>query len=61
VDGAPAPLVVANVAAMGIVVPAGTHVVSWHYAPPGLVPGVAATALGLAGCVALARTRRRRP
>jgi hypothetical protein len=60
-DGAGAPLVAANVAAMGVVVPPGTHRVTWRYAPPGLVPGAAATALGLAGCAALARRKRRRP
>jgi len=56
-----APIVAANVAAMGVVVPPGTHLVTWRYAPPGLVPGAAATALGLAGCAVLARRNRRGP
>lgn len=59
-DGEPAPLVPANIAAMGVVVPSGTHLVSWRYTPPGLVPAVGATALGLVGCAALARRKRRR-
>ncbi len=60
VDGAVSPLVVSNVAAMGLVVPAGTHEVSWTYAPPGLAAGAGATLLGLAGCIILARGRGRR-
>ncbi|HSB36289.1 MAG TPA: hypothetical protein VLH41_05395 [Thermoanaerobaculia bacterium] len=55
VDGAPAPLVPANIAAMGVVVPTGTHVVSWRYAPPGLLAGMGLSALGLTGGAALAR------
>jgi len=55
VDGGPAPLVPANIAAMGVVVPTGTHVVSWRYAPPGLLAGMGLSALGLTGCAALAR------
>lgn len=60
VDGAVSPLVTANVAAMGILVPGGTHEVSWRYVPPGLGPGAAATLLGLAGCIIPVRARRRR-
>ncbi|MFI5182017.1 MAG: hypothetical protein ACHQPI_11535 [Thermoanaerobaculia bacterium] len=59
VDGAVSPIVVANVAGMGIVVAGGTHEVSWRYSPPGLAPGAAATLLGLAGCIILVRAKRR--
>lgn len=58
-DGAPAGLVPANIAAMGVVVPSGTHVVSWRYAPPGLVPGATLSAFGVLGCAALALGGRR--
>ena len=58
-DGEPAGLVPANIAAMGVVVPTGTHVVTWRYAPPGLLPGAALSALGLLGCAALALAGRR--
>jgi hypothetical protein len=60
VDGAVSPLVLSNVAGMGIVVPTGTHEVSWSYAPPGLVPGAALTLLGLAGCIILPSRKWRR-
>ncbi len=60
VDGAVSSLVRSNVAGMGIVVPAGTHDISWTYAPPGLAPGGAGTLLGLAGCIILARRKGRR-
>lgn len=58
VDGAPAPIVLANVAAMGVLVSEGVHEVRWHYSPPGLLAGAALTLAGLAGCAVLARPRR---
>ena len=59
VDGVASPIVLANVAGMGIVVPDGTHVVSWTYSPPGLGPGAAATLLGLAASLALVYAKKR--
>jgi uncharacterized membrane protein YfhO len=58
-DGVASPILLTNVAGMGIVVPDGSHDVSWTYSPPGLWPGVAATILGLAACAALMYTRKR--
>lgn len=60
IDGVSSPIVPANLAGMGLVVPGGTHEVSWVYSPPGLAPGVVATLLGLAACVALVNARRKR-
>jgi hypothetical protein len=60
VDGLPAPLLEANVAAMAVAVGAGEHEVRFAYAPPGLGAGAALTIAGLAGCAALAFARRRR-
>lgn len=59
-DGQEAPMITANVAAMGVVVPEGEHVVEWRYTPPGLWVGAALSCLGLAGCLWLAVARRRR-
>mgnify|MGYP005841200597 CR=1 FL=1 len=59
-DGQQTPMITANVAAMGVVVPEGEHVVEWRYTPPGLWAGAALSCLGLAGCLWLARGRRRR-
>jgi hypothetical protein len=59
VDGRPAPLLEANVAAMAVAVGAGEHEVRFAYAPAGLVAGAALTIAGLAGCAALAFARRR--
>ncbi len=54
-----APIVMANLGAMGILVPGGHHVVAWRYAPVGLGTGIALTLAGLAGCLALALISRR--
>ena len=43
-----------NLAAMGVLVPAGEHDVCWEYHPPGFVAGVVLTLTGLAGCIVLA-------
>ncbi len=59
-DGREVPVVTANLAAMGVVVPAGEHQVEWRYSPPGLAAGLALTGLGLGGCLWLALRRRRR-
>jgi len=58
VDGEEAPLHVADLAAMGVVVSRGVHEVRFDYWPTGLVPGAALTLAGLGGCVLLARRRR---
>lgn len=55
-DGRRVPIVRANLGAMGIVVPAGRHVIAWVYAPVGLGIGLVLTLAGLAGCVVLALT-----
>ncbi len=61
-DGRPTLGVEADIAAMGVVVPAGVHEVRWQYTPPGLVVGVALTLAGLAGCLLLSvSSSRRRP
>jgi hypothetical protein len=59
VDGLASPIVAANAGGMGIVVPDGTHDVAWSYSPRGLVPGVAATLLGLAACFVLVYGQKR--
>ncbi len=60
-DDRPVAAVDADLGAMGIVVPAGEHVVRWTYAPPLFVPGLLLTLAGLSGCLAMAvRSRRRR-
>ena len=51
VDGRRAPVVEADLAAMGVVVRDGEHEVRWQYAPPGLAVGLALTLGGLAGCL----------
>ena len=53
VDGRPAALMEADLAAMAVVVPGGEHEVRWRYSPPGLAAGAALTLAGLAGCLAL--------
>ncbi len=59
VDDRPAAMVTANLAGMGVVVPAGEHQVEWRYSPPGLAAGALLTVVGLAGCLGLALSRRR--
>jgi hypothetical protein len=60
-DGHPAPIREADLGAMGVVVPEGEHEVRWEYSPPGLRVGVALTLAGLAGCLVLSLSSRRRP
>jgi hypothetical protein len=60
VDGRPAPLLVANLAAMAVAVGAGEHEVRFRYEPAGLPLGATLTVAGLAGCVVLVGRRRRR-
>ncbi|MGE5235286.1 MAG: YfhO family protein [Acidobacteriota bacterium] len=52
-DGRPAALHTADLAAMGVAVPDGKHDVCWSYEPPGLAAGAAMTLAGLVGCVIL--------
>ena len=60
IDGAPAQVVRAGGRHLGAVVPAGAHVVSFRYVPPGLRLGSALAALALAiTAVLLARPRER--
>ncbi|WP_147470360.1 YfhO family protein [Corallococcus sp. AB049A] len=62
-DGAPVPILAANVAVRAVPVPAGRHSVVMRYRTPGLVPGVALGlltlgALGAAMVVSVRRGRR---
>ncbi|HWP00043.1 MAG TPA: YfhO family protein, partial [Methylococcus sp.] len=57
IDGRPAPLLTANLAALAVVVPDGAHEIRFSYAPAGLLSGTVLTAVGLAGCALLARRR----
>jgi hypothetical protein len=59
-DGAPAPMYFANVAARGLAVPAGRHRVEMRYRTPRLSAGAALSLLGLAAIAALALQRRDR-
>jgi hypothetical protein len=62
VDGAPAPVLRANVLFRAVAAPAGRHLVSMRYLPPGLLRGVAtgaASALVLLLMVGAASLRRR--
>jgi hypothetical protein len=43
-----------NLAAMGVVVPGGTHLVEWRYWPPVLGSAAVVTLAGLAGSLLLA-------
>ena len=56
-DGHEATVHVTDIAAMGVLVPAGTHEVRWEYAPTGWRWGLAVTLLGLAASAALASGR----
>jgi hypothetical protein len=56
-DGRDADIHVADIAAMGVLVPDGSHEVRWEYAPTGWRWGLGVTLLGLAASVALARGR----
>jgi hypothetical protein len=58
-DGRPAQVVEADLAAMGVVVADGDHEVRWEYSPPGWPVSGWLTLVGLAGCVILARRRPR--
>lgn len=57
-DGAPAPLYFANVAARGMAMPAGRHEVEMRYRTPRLAAGAALSLAGLALAAALALRRR---
>ncbi|HEV8266932.1 MAG TPA: YfhO family protein, partial [Thermoanaerobaculia bacterium] len=59
IDGREAPLVPADVAAMGVVVGSGSHDVVFRYFPTGLLAGSLLTLAGLLGCVVLAWPRRK--
>jgi len=61
-DGGEAVTLDADLGAMGVAVPPGSHEVRWEYAPPLLVPGAILSVVGLAGCLAAAvRPKRRSP
>jgi Bacterial membrane protein YfhO len=59
-DGREVRPLLADVAAMAVVVGAGEHEVVWQYTPPGLAAGAIATLTGVLGCVILALPPRRR-
>lgn len=54
VDGAPAPILVADTLLRAVSVPAGSHLVSLTYFPPGLLAGAVVTILGLCALAGLA-------
>ncbi|HEX4382937.1 MAG TPA: YfhO family protein, partial [Myxococcales bacterium] len=56
-DGQPASILKADVALMGVVVPAGEHRVSLRFRPLHLWPAVCLTALSALACLVLARRR----
>ena len=58
-DGAPSPIVDANLGAMGISVPRGRHDVTLEYAPPGWRFGAVLTLIGVGGAAWLAAWRGR--
>jgi uncharacterized membrane protein YfhO len=61
VDGLPAALEAVDGTLLGLPLPPGRHAVRFEYRQPGLAPGAALSALGLAaaaGLVVLARRRR---
>jgi uncharacterized membrane protein YfhO len=57
VDGAPQPLLQANLAFRAVRVAAGTHDVVFAYRPRGAMVGVVVSALALAAAVVLGRRR----
>lgn len=59
VSGLPARVAPANIAGRAIAIPAGTHLVELSYRDPGLRPGLALSALGLAGVAAAILFERR--
>jgi hypothetical protein len=54
-DGADAPLLLANTAFMAVQVPPGNHQVELRYRTPGLLPGLLAFALGVVALIAVRR------
>ncbi len=62
-DGTRLPTFPVNQVHLGVVVPDGTHRLSYRFVPPGLVPSMAAAAIGwaLLGLLVLGRRRPRRP
>jgi len=59
VDGAPSPIVDANLGAMGVSIPRGRHDVTLEYAPPGWRFGAILTLIGVGGAAWLAAWRGR--
>jgi uncharacterized membrane protein YfhO len=60
-DGATVPVLRADLAWRGVVVPAGDHEVVFTFRQPGLAFGGVLTLLGLGACVASAAARQRAP
>ena len=60
IDGEPAEIVRANEMFMGVVVPAGTHTVTFTYHTPLLLPGFFVTAFSLVGLVVLTVVEKKR-
>lgn len=58
VDGAPAPIFVADTLLRAVPVPAGNHLISLTYFPPGLLAGTFVSVLGLCALVGLAVRRK---
>jgi hypothetical protein len=53
IDGEAVPVLKVSDAVRGVMVPAGQHVLEWHYSPPWLAMTLAAMATGLLGSIAL--------
>jgi hypothetical protein len=60
-DGAPVPIVPADLVGRAVAMPAGKHQVVMSYRAPGLRTGALLSLLGIAGCLALGLLWKRRP
>ena len=61
IDGAPAPVLRADLMVNGLFVPAGRHAVELRFWPVGLTSGLAAFAATVGACVAAAVIKKKRP
>lgn len=57
IDGSSAPIYEVNQAMRGVVVPAGTHTLTFQYRPLSVIAGFLLTLAGVGGAIALARRR----
>lgn len=59
VDDRKVAIEIVNLAAMAVEVGGGEHQVTWRYAPPGWVPGMLLSVVGLLGCLVMGWSGRR--